>query len=132
MSGFCLLIRNELLPIAITPRGSSSVCARKKDRVRWQLAQDDHPRPSTTCQNGSTTRHYSDYIHILGLHSYRNNINITMAFSHDPTQDGLQAKYLRLQLANHLGHRAKVVEMLAISERNIYRLIRRYGRAEAA
>lgn len=68
----------------------------------------------------------------FGNNSNRNNINLTMAFGHDPTLEELQAEYLRLQLAKHSGHRAKVAEVLDVSERNIYRLIRRYGLAEAS
>jgi DNA-binding NtrC family response regulator len=56
---------------------------------------------------------------------------VTVSFDRDPTLEELQAEYLRLQLAKHSGHRAKVAEILDVSERNIYRLIRRYGLAEA-
>jgi DNA-binding NtrC family response regulator len=56
---------------------------------------------------------------------------VSVSFDHDPTLDELQAEYLKMQLAKFSGHRARVAEVLDVSERNIYRLIRRYGLAEA-
>jgi DNA-binding NtrC family response regulator len=53
-----------------------------------------------------------------------------VSFDHDPTLEEVQAEYLRLQLSKQSGHRAKVAEVLGISERNIYRMIRRYGLVE--
>lgn len=57
----------------------------------------------------------------------KSNVKLTLSFDYDPTMDELQAEYLRRQLSKHSGHRAKVAEVLDVSERNIYRLIRRYG-----
>ena len=62
----------------------------------------------------------------------KENVKVTLNFDHDPTLEELEAAYLRLQLGKHSGHRAKVAEVLDVSERNIYRLIRRYGLAEGA
>ncbi len=59
------------------------------------------------------------------------NARVTLSFDHDPSLEELQAEYLRLQLGKYSGHRAKVAEVLAVSERNIYRLIQRYGLKEA-
>jgi DNA-binding NtrC family response regulator len=67
-----------------------------------------------------------------GTNGNRGNINVTMSFDHDPTLEELQAEYLRMQLSKFSGHRAKVAEVLDVSERNIYRLIRRYGLSEAS
>jgi DNA-binding NtrC family response regulator len=61
----------------------------------------------------------------------KNNVKLTLSFDRDPTLEELQAEYLRIQLGKHMGHRAKVAEVLDVSERNIYRLIRRYGLHEA-
>jgi DNA-binding NtrC family response regulator len=67
----------------------------------------------------------------FGSAGAKSNVKLTLNFDHDPTLDELQAEYLRLQLGKHMGHRAKVAEVLDVSERNIYRLIRRYGLNEA-
>jgi DNA-binding NtrC family response regulator len=61
----------------------------------------------------------------------KGNVKVTLSFDHDPTLEELQAEYLKVQLGKHMGHRAKVAEVLDVSERNIYRLIRRYGLHEA-
>jgi DNA-binding NtrC family response regulator len=66
----------------------------------------------------------------FGSGAAKGNVRINVSFDHDPTMEELQAEYLRLQLSKYSGHRAKVAEVLAVSERNIYRLIRRYRLAE--
>jgi len=60
----------------------------------------------------------------------QDGVKVTMSFEREPTLDELQAEYLRMQLNKHSGHRARVAEVLDVSERNIYRLIRRHGLAE--
>ncbi len=57
-------------------------------------------------------------------------MKVTVSFDHDPTLEELQAAYLRLQLQKQSGRRAKVARVLDVSERNIYRLIRRFGLAD--
>jgi DNA-binding NtrC family response regulator len=53
------------------------------------------------------------------------------AFEEDPTLDQLQGRYLAFQLRKHRGRRSKVAEVMGISERNLYRLIKRYGLADS-
>ena len=68
----------------------------------------------------------------FGAGNGKSNVKVTISFDADPTLEQLQAEYLRLQLSKFSGHRAKVAEVLDVSERNIYRLIRRYGLTEAS
>lgn len=51
---------------------------------------------------------------------------VNLSFDHDPTMEELQARYLKLQLKKQSGRRARVAEVMGISERNVYRLIQRY------
>ena len=48
-------------------------------------------------------------------------------FDTDITLDELQGRYLAHQLKKHRGRRNRVAEVTGVSERNLYRLIRRYG-----
>jgi DNA-binding NtrC family response regulator len=48
-------------------------------------------------------------------------------FDLDITLDELQGKYLAHQLRKQRGRRNRVAEVTGVSERNLYRLIRRYG-----
>ncbi len=57
--------------------------------------------------------------------------HLTLGFDHDPTLEELEAEYLALQLKKYSGRRSKVAEVLGISERSIYRMIKRYGLMEA-
>ncbi len=50
----------------------------------------------------------------------------------DPTLDDLEASYLKLLLTKHAGHRASVAEVMGISERHVYRLIKKYNLADTA
>jgi DNA-binding NtrC family response regulator len=53
-----------------------------------------------------------------------------VAFDQDLSLDDLQGRYLAHQLQKHGGRRSKVAEVTGISERNLYRLIKRYGLTE--
>ncbi len=66
----------------------------------------------------------------FGASANRTSTKVSVSFDHEPTLEEVQAEYLRLQLSKQSGHRAKVAEVLGISERNIYRMIRRYGLVE--
>ncbi len=61
----------------------------------------------------------------------RQQAKVVLRFDHDPTLEELEAAYLRLQLEKQSGRRARVAEVLDVSERNIYRLIKRYDLANA-
>jgi len=52
---------------------------------------------------------------------------VSMAFDHNPTLDELESEYLALQLKKFSGRRAEVASTLGVSERSIYRMIKRFG-----
>ena len=52
---------------------------------------------------------------------------VSMAFDHNPTLDELESEYLALQLKKLSGRRAEVASTLGVSERSIYRMIKRFG-----
>lgn len=68
----------------------------------------------------------------FGTSASRNTAKISLNFNHDPTLQEVEAAYLEVQLKKYSGRRAKVAEVLNISERNVYRLIKRYGLANAS
>jgi len=45
----------------------------------------------------------------------------------EPTLEELEAAYLAMLLKKHAGHRSTVARVMGISERQVYRLIRKYG-----
>ncbi len=51
----------------------------------------------------------------------------TLSFDHDPSLEEIERYYLEKMLEKHSGHRAHVAQVLGISERNLYRLIRKHG-----
>jgi len=55
---------------------------------------------------------------------------LSFTFENDPTMEELERAYLTMQLKKHSGRRARVAEVLGISERNIYRLLKRYDLME--
>ena len=65
----------------------------------------------------------------LGLGAPRGAVETTTAsaFDLDLSLDDLQGRYLAHQLQKQGGRRSKVAEVTGISERNLYRLIKRYG-----
>ncbi|MEG3640158.1 sigma-54-dependent transcriptional regulator [Magnetococcus sp. PR-3] len=55
---------------------------------------------------------------------------ITLKFPFEPTLGEMEKHYLEHLLRRYQGHRASVANKLGISERNLYRLIRKYGLQE--
>lgn len=51
--------------------------------------------------------------------------------STEPTLEQIEASYLRMLLEKYSGHRATVAQVMGISERQVYRLIRKYGLHES-
>ena len=56
----------------------------------------------------------------------RRSDSVVLAFDHEPSLGEIEKDYLRRTLLRHGGNRAKAAEVLGISERNIYRLIKQY------
>ncbi len=52
---------------------------------------------------------------------------LSLTFDHEPTLEEVKQQYLEMLLDKHCGHRSSVARALGISERNTYRLIKRYG-----
>ncbi|MEQ1670190.1 MAG: sigma-54 dependent transcriptional regulator [Hyphomicrobium sp.] len=48
-------------------------------------------------------------------------------FDHEPTLDELRQNYVKILHGKYSGHRAKLAGALGVSERNLYRLLQRYG-----
>ncbi len=48
----------------------------------------------------------------------------------EPSLEELEAAYLKMLLEKHSGHRATVARIMGVSERQVYRLIRKYGIGE--
>ena len=63
----------------------------------------------------------------FGSATQRNCASVTMSFDHNPTLDELESEYLALQLKKFSGRRAEVASTLGVSERSIYRMIKRFG-----
>ena len=67
--------------------------------------------------------------HHLGLPKVRCRSKSAMRFDfdHEPTLEELKAYYLKRLLSKYAGRRAQLAQSLGISERNVYRLIKKYG-----
>ncbi len=52
---------------------------------------------------------------------------VRLVFEHQPTLEEIEAKYLADLLERYSGHRSKVAEVMGVSERSVYRMIRKHG-----
>lgn len=52
--------------------------------------------------------------------------SVLLEFTHEPTLEDIKKSYLEVLLERYNGHRARISERLGISERNVYRLIRKF------
>jgi DNA-binding NtrC family response regulator len=55
----------------------------------------------------------------------------SLDFEREPTLDEIKEQYLGYLIRRYDGHRARIAEVLGVSERNTYRLVKRYGLDEA-
>ncbi len=62
--------------------------------------------------------------------TYRKNGHVKLCFDHEPTIGEIEQHYLKILLQKYSGHRLRVAEALGISERNTYRLLKKYGLSE--
>lgn len=53
-------------------------------------------------------------------------LDIPLTFDHDPSLEEIEHKYIENMLIKYSGHRAKISKILGVSERNFYRLLRKY------
>ncbi len=70
--------------------------------------------------------------HLGFLHRRGSEACMRLEFDHDPSLEEIESRYLEQQLRKFAGHRSQVAQVLGISERNVYRLIKRYGLTEVA
>ena len=68
-------------------------------------------------------------IHVrhLGLPAAPGSGEVKLSFPHEATLDEVKQAYVRLLHARYSSHRAKLAAALGVSERNLYRLLQRYG-----
>lgn len=57
----------------------------------------------------------------------RDTRSIQLSFDHEPTLETIEHEYVSMLLKRHQGHRATVARTLGISERNLYRLLKKYA-----
>jgi len=48
-------------------------------------------------------------------------------FDHDPSLEEMEKRYLETLVRKYAGHRVRIAAILGVSERNIYRLLEKYG-----
>lgn len=67
------------------------------------------------------------HVRHLGLPAAPGAGEVKLAFAHEPTLDEVKQSYVRLLHARYSSHRAKLAAALGVSERNLYRILQRYG-----
>lgn len=50
-----------------------------------------------------------------------------LSFEGEPTLEEIKEKYLNYLIARHQGHRGRIASILGVSERNTYRLVKKFG-----
>ena len=64
----------------------------------------------------------------LGIENGRQDISSTqLAFEHEPTLEEIKRKYVESLISKYEGHRSRISQALGVSERNLYRLIKKYN-----
>lgn len=64
---------------------------------------------------------------VFNYPSVKTNLNTVLSFKHQPTLEEIEESYLKKMLIKYSEHRGKTAEALGISERTLYRLVKKYG-----
>jgi DNA-binding NtrC family response regulator len=54
-------------------------------------------------------------------------VPVDFHFDHDPSLEEMEKRYLETLVSKYAGHRVRIAAILGVSERNIYRLLEKYG-----
>ena len=66
--------------------------------------------------------------HHLGLENGRQNSSSTrLEFDNEPTLEEIKRLYVKSLIVKYEGHRSRISRALGVSERNLYRMIKKYG-----
>ena len=60
----------------------------------------------------------------------RNPVGVQLSFEQEPSLEQIEQDYFHLLMKKHTGHRATVAGILGISERHVYRMLKKYGMQE--
>jgi DNA-binding NtrC family response regulator len=55
------------------------------------------------------------------------SVPVDFHFDHDPSLEEMEKRYLETLVSKYAGHRVRIAAILGVSERNIYRLLEKYG-----
>lgn len=58
-------------------------------------------------------------------------VHVEFALDHEPSLEELKKAYLARLVVNHRGHRARIAQILGVSERNTYRMLKKYGLSDS-
>ena len=74
----------------------------------------------------------SHHLTFAGTSQKQAGLQLSIPVGVDPTLEAIEEAYLRVLLKKFAGHRASVAQVMGISERNVYRLIRKYRLSDGA
>jgi DNA-binding NtrC family response regulator len=52
---------------------------------------------------------------------------VQFRFNHEPSLEQIEGEYFHLLMRKHSGHRATIAQILGVSERHVYRMLKKYG-----
>ena len=78
---------------------------------------------------GNKTQIHPEHL-IFSTSNNKKDMGFELSFDHQPTLQEIEKHYIKFLLNKYSGHRLKVAEALGVSERNTYRLLKKYGLTE--
>lgn len=77
--------------------------------------------------SGASKTIASQHLTFRGCSQEPSRFQLDLPAASEPTLEEIEMAYLKMLLDKHSGHRATVARIMGISERQVYRLIRKYG-----
>ncbi len=72
------------------------------------------------------------HLNLRGCEQSKSCFQLDMPSNEDPTLEKIESCYLKMLLKKYSGHRTTIAQVMGISERQVYRLIKKYDLAEVS
>ena len=73
---------------------------------------------------------HSQHLNLRGCEQSKSGFKLDIPSGEEPTLEEIEASYLKMLLKKYSGHRTTIAQIMGISERQVYRLIKKYDLTE--
>ncbi len=70
---------------------------------------------------------HSEHLAFCGTLNSNSSVAVQLSFTETPSLEQIEGEYFHLLMQKYSGHRATIANILGVSERHVYRMLKKYG-----